>query len=35
MSEGQVSLVHLLGQLKDDTVGLVQAEVALVRTCTT
>jgi hypothetical protein len=31
MSEGQVSLVHLLGQLKDDTVGLVQAEVALVR----
>lgn len=31
MSEAEPSLVQLLGRLKDDTVGLVQAEVALVR----
>lgn len=31
MSDGEPSLAHLLGRLKDDTVGLVQAEVALVR----
>lgn len=31
MSDAEPSLAYLLGRLKDDTVGLVQAEVALVR----